>query len=217
MAGDIGVSKWKDRGKKCVTVISTMHNAESKCFVLRTNNRGVRESVPCPDSIRDYNLYMGGVDRFDQLLSTYNISWKSRRWWLKLFYYCIDASIVNSYILYKDTVSKCMSGTKPLSHMKYRSQLATEMIGSFSARIKKAPVIQIGRGRKGNAPDGRATVANTIRLTNVGQHLPAKGPTFRRCAHCSTTKKQKRSTTVCVRCNVALCLPCFIPFHTPNS
>ncbi|XP_049954699.1 piggyBac transposable element-derived protein 3-like [Schistocerca serialis cubense] len=50
---DIGISKWKGRGKKCVTVTSTMCNAESKCFVLRTNNKGVRESVPCPESIRD--------------------------------------------------------------------------------------------------------------------------------------------------------------------
>jgi hypothetical protein len=25
-AGDIGVAKWKDRGKKCVCIATTMHN-----------------------------------------------------------------------------------------------------------------------------------------------------------------------------------------------
>jgi len=39
-----------------------------------------------------HNKYMGGVD---QLLECYNIIWKSRRWWIKLFYYFCDATIVN--------------------------------------------------------------------------------------------------------------------------
>jgi len=38
---------------------------------------------------------MGSVDMFDQLLAVYSISWKSRRWWLKIFYYLLDCCIVN--------------------------------------------------------------------------------------------------------------------------
>lgn len=213
MAGDVGVAKWKDRGKKCVCVISSMHNAQDKSTVLRTNKEGKREPVSCPTSVKDYNIYMGGVDRFDQLHSQYNIAWKSRRWWLKIFYYCIDACIVNSYTVYKNTMKNCHPNTKPLSQLKFRSNLASELIGSYCGRKKKGPATHTGKARKRNNPDGRHTIENATRLTNVGDHLPAKGPTFRRCANCSTSKQQKRSTTVCIQCDVALCIECFIPFH----
>lgn len=48
-----------------------------------------------------------GGDKFDQLMAAYNISWKSRRWWLKIFYYMLDCCIVNSFVCYKeDTKNK---------------------------------------------------------------------------------------------------------------
>lgn len=192
------------------------YNAQAKSYVKRTNKEGKRDIVPCPESVKDYNAYMGGVDHFDQLHATYNISWKSRRWWIKIFYYCIDSCIVNSYILYKETLKQCSPNTKPLTQLKYRSLLATELIGSYCGKQKRGPMPQVGRGRKRNHPDGRPSIPNATRLTNVGNHLPEKGPTFRRCAHCSTSKKQKRSRTLCVQCNVALCVECFVPFHKPK-
>ena len=195
MAGNVAVSKWKDRGKKCVCVVSTMHNPLEKDHVLRENKKGEKETVICPVAIRDYNRYMGGVDYFDQLHSAYSISWKSRRWWMRIFYYAVDACIVNSYILYKNTVKDVQSYTQPLPELKFRSILANELIGIFCSRIKKGPVAQTGKGRKRNHPDGRPTVENSTRLINVGDHLPVKGPTYRRCANCSTTKQQKRSNT----------------------
>jgi len=211
-AGDIGVAKWKDRGKKCVCIATTMHNVSEKAQVLRTNKEGKRESVSCPTCIKDYNAYMGGVDHFDQLVSAYNISWKSRKWWIKIFYYCIDAMIVNAYILYKTTYQTVHPRKKCLTHLKFRSLLANELVGSFYARQKKGPTPQKGRGRKRNHPDGRATLPNATRLANVGEHLPLKG-TRRRCAYCSTSKEQRRSNIQCMKCNVALCLECFAPFH----
>lgn len=72
--------------------------------VLRTN--GERDSVPCTESISDYNLFMEGIDKFDQLLATFNISWKSRHWWLKIFYFLVDCCIVNSFICYKEDKRK---------------------------------------------------------------------------------------------------------------
>lgn len=93
-------SKWKDRGTKCVNIISNFHDTS---VVHRKDHFGNKHLIKCPISIVDYNKYMGGVDHFDQFHSFYNISWKSRRWWMKIFYYFLDASIVNSYILYKVT------------------------------------------------------------------------------------------------------------------
>lgn len=59
---------------------------------------------------------------------------------------------------------------------------------SFSSRIKRGPTALTGRARKRKYPDGRQTLQNSTRLTNVGDHLPIKG-TRRRCAHCSTKQK----------------------------
>lgn len=213
-SGEIGISKWKDRGKKSVCVVSSIHNPMENTQVLRTQPDGSRKLVNCPVSIKDYNNYMGGVDHFDQLHSAYNIGWKSRRWWLKIFYYCIDACVVNSYILYKTTLGQINNKAKPLSQLQFRSALATDLVGNYSGRVKHGPTQQVGRGRKRNRPDGRPTIMNATRLVNVGVHLPRKIKSYRRCAYCSTSEQQKRSNVLCIKCDVALCIDCFVPFHT---
>jgi len=208
---DISVVKWRDRGKKSVVVVSSMHNPKKERSVLRTNKRGVREPVNCPESIADYNTFMGGVDKFDQLMSSYSIAQKSRRWWLKLFYYFIDMSIVNSFIMYKDTARK--QRFRHLSHLEFRSQLVNELIGNFCNKKRKGFSPGAGVGRKKHQPGGYATVQNATRLSNVGDHLPQKQAKYRRCAHCSTKAKERRSNMICPTCDVGLCKECFQPFH----
>jgi hypothetical protein len=68
---DISVCKWKDRSKKSVIVASTFHNPATTVNVSRTNKVGQKEEVKCPESISEYNKYMGGVDKFDQYMSYY--------------------------------------------------------------------------------------------------------------------------------------------------
>jgi hypothetical protein len=114
MCGDLSVAKWKDRGKKSVVVISSLHNPEIKEQVLRTNKEGHREAVSCSSSIADYNRFMGGVDGFDQIMSTYRIEWKSRRWWIKLFHFLFDASITNAYTPYKTSLKLKNNHAKPM-------------------------------------------------------------------------------------------------------
>lgn len=102
--GEVSVVKWADRGKKCVSVISNMNNPSTTEKVMRSNGKGDREEVPCPQAIAEYNKFMGGVDRFDQhIMSNYNVSQKSRRWWVKLFYFFFN--------LPSSTASHCMFKT----------------------------------------------------------------------------------------------------------
>lgn len=44
---------------------------------------------------------MGGVDRADQLASTYCFLRKALKWWWKLFLMGLEIRVINSYILYK--------------------------------------------------------------------------------------------------------------------
>lgn len=208
---DISVVKWKDRGTKPVSVISNMHNPCKTEIVLRTNNIGVRENATCPTAIADYNRYMGRVDLFDQHMSPYSISRKSRKWWVKLFYYFIDSAIVNSFILHEQ-YSKKNKG-KGMSHLQFRSSLVNGLIDSYTSRKRRGPPPAAGFHRKRNDPNRKGTVQNTIRLSNVGDHLPTIIEKYRRCAFCSTKAKEKRSNMLCETCGVALCKLCFAPFH----
>ena len=192
VCNEISIVKWKDRGTKSVTVCSNMHNAADTGQVLRTNKTGERETVACPKSVVDYNKYMGGVDRFDQRLESYCVSWKSRRWWMKLLYYFIDSSIVNAYIIYKETLKKYNPRKKPMSHLKFRSLLADQFIGNFTARKKPGPL--------------------PLRNAFENAHFPVK-TTKRRCQQCSKRGVQKRSNYMCNECQIALCVECFGLYH----
>lgn len=206
---NITVSKWKDRGKKCVVIAGTMTKITDRTTVKRMTKEGSRVDIACPQSIANYNKNMGGVDLFDQLHSNYSIAWKSRRWWLKLLFYFIDASIVNAYILYKIHVQP---NRTPKTHLIFRSILANQLIGDFSTRQARGAWLVIGKNKLKKLEGRTVTVENTQRLSNVGEHLPTK-TTSRRCALCSTDKKPKRSNVACLKCEVALCIPCFAPFH----
>lgn len=216
-SGEISVFKWMDRGKKPVVTVSTIHKGETTSIVKRKNNLGVREDVQCPLRIAEYNKYMGGVDHFDQLKECYNIAWKSRRWWVKLFYHFCDATIVNAYIMYTTSVKLNSNKIRPLNQLLFRSTLANELIGEFCSRKTVAPNKNIpSTKRKPNKTgDGRIILpGNNSRLQNVGNHLPIVGK-YNRCRLCSTKKNVKRSKITCKECKVALCLECFLPFHSP--
>jgi hypothetical protein len=188
---NISVSKWRDRGKKSVCVASNMHNPAKKGFVKRTNTHGNKVNISCPNAIVDYNKYMGGVDKFDQHMASYNIAWKSRRWWMKIWFYLIDAAIVNSYVIYKDTWRKAHpGGTKPMAHLVFRSKLADELIGD-------------------------SKISYPVQEDENGEHRLIKSTkkNLRRCRYCSTASKPKRSVYECISCNVALCVECFVPYH----
>jgi hypothetical protein len=204
---EVSISKWKNRGKKSVAVVSTMHNPCETTRNTRTQKDGSRPLVTCPIAEKDYNKYMGGVDHLDQLHAAYSTGWKSRSWWMRIFYYCVEACIVNSYIVYKTTFSERHPRRKPLSHLKFRSLLAAQLIGSFTSRLKTGPASQTGRARKRNCPNGHQTLQNAVRLTNLAQEDAAL-------IIVPVRNSRDHKIIQCKKCNVALCLECFQPFHT---
>lgn len=136
---------------------------------------------------------------------------------MKLFYYFCDSTIVNSYIMYTTTVKLNSNRDKPLSHLMFRSLLANELIGQFSSRKTVGPnkSTPSTKRKPKDIGDGRVILpGNNSRLQNVGCHMPIAG-NYNRCRLCSTKKDVKRSKIHCNECKVALCLECFLPFHSP--
>ena len=59
-----------------------------------------------PPLLPSYNMFMGGVDRTDQLRKTYGFDRKSSSFWLRLFFQLFDYAINNAHILYKHSCKR---------------------------------------------------------------------------------------------------------------
>lgn len=57
---------------------------------------------------------MRGVDLIDQMRRDYTVQFHSRKWWHKLFFFTVDSSLQNAWVLYRDDrvrrKEKCIGG-----------------------------------------------------------------------------------------------------------
>ena len=56
-----------------------------------------KKQLDIPVAINDYNHYMGSVDIANQYRSSYKIHLRAMRTWFLLFFFFLDAAIVNVY------------------------------------------------------------------------------------------------------------------------
>ena len=83
--------RWKDN--KVVTLLSTDLGVEPVSSVSRYRSDTKRkEDVCCPAVIKSYNVNMGGIDKSDMLVHLYHTPMNSKRWYMRMFAYAIDAS-----------------------------------------------------------------------------------------------------------------------------
>lgn len=158
--------KWLDR--KPVCFLSSVHSPRNVSTVLRRQRNGTRIEVGCPEVVKVYNQTMGGVDKFDQLRECYAIGRRSVKWWHRIFYYLTDLAIVYSYVMWKlknANPSKC-------HQLDFRINLARQLIAGFSSRKN--------RGRPPNFI--KQKLPDSVRLANVGTHMPEKHDNYRRFA-----------------------------------
>ena len=69
------VQRWSKSGRKMIAVIR-------------------------PNIVKVYNSVMGGVDLFDMFQSLYRLGHKSRRWYVRIFYWMLASSIINAWLQY---------------------------------------------------------------------------------------------------------------------
>ncbi|CAG4958809.1 unnamed protein product [Colias eurytheme] len=204
---------WQDT--KLVTLLTTaFHPKINKTFCDRTQKDGSKKAIQCPLTILQYTERMGGVDRFDQLRSTYEVGRRSKRWWLRIFYFCVDLAITNSFLLY----SKNKRVHNPLTQLHFRLCLARGLINNYSSRkrsLESQPQYSMKRPKLSTNRQKIVGVTDEIRLANVGKHRHEQLDSWRRCRVCSTKTRNKRSKIQCSTCKVPLCVvPCFDIFHS---
>jgi hypothetical protein len=197
-SGNLVATIWQD--KQPVRLLSTCCNPEGPDSVKRRRRNQDSIALSCPPAVKLYTKYMGGVDRSDRMVRTYSVSRRSKKWWFRLFYYLLDTSIANSFILYHNSPNH-----DKLTELEYVKKLSLALIGRFSKEDKVQPHPQ-RRRTKGVIPP---------RLT-AGNHWPLNVKKRQNCQHCARPgSKGPRSRYICKACNVHLCIDgCFELYHT---
>ena len=92
-------------------MLSTIHKGSDSVWCRRRckDPRTGRFSIKVlkqPKAIQDYNRNMKGVDQSDQLIRSYSVLRKVKKYWKVLFFHLIDVSIVNAFVLWKEYRSR---------------------------------------------------------------------------------------------------------------
>lgn len=195
---------WKD--KRDVCLLSTNHNPETQ-LISRSIRKNVAETIPKPIAICDYTAKMGGVDRNDHYCTSYGFAKKSLKWWRKLYFWILEVSIVNSFILYN--IDRQQNNLRPVLHSTYRKELIKGLVGEVRNLSRKR-----GRRHSAEGDDG-------VRLNGMYHSLQVQeGKKTKDCAVCSNRKVpggRKETTFYCATCP---CKPglhpntCFDKYHT---
>ncbi|CAC5420394.1 unnamed protein product [Mytilus coruscus] len=153
--------------------------------------------VASPSVVQNYNVKMNGVDKADQTRTEYPTYRMCKRWWTYIFYFLLDLSIANSFILMKESPNhnlKTNTGkNKVRSLLSFRMNLAKQLTGNFRGSRKRK------------------------RLSNIDpqevEHWPCENDKRGRCKQCFSNKVRKDVKIKCSGCDVFLCLSCFREFH----
>ncbi|KAM3922132.1 piggyBac transposable element-derived protein 4-like [Leptodactylus fuscus] len=191
--GDLLALKYAD--KVSIILLSTIHDEST------TKVRSTGQGAPAlkPVCFRDYNKYMGGADKSDQILAFYQATRKSIAWYKKVAIHLMQIAVLNAYVVYKTA-----DPGGPLSYLKFQTELITQLV-------------TIGY-------DVEPVLADDTVLRLTGRHFMSKIPSTptrshpqKRCRVCSSHGIRKDSRFYCPDCpsKPGLCIDqCYKKYHT---
>jgi len=123
----MGEVSWQDK-KKLVILLSTAELPwEPNTNVLHRipNLRGQLIVLLSPMH-RQYVVYMRGVDVTDQLRGNYSSQLRCHKWWVKLFSFVVDQSLVNGYVTWVKDMEEL--GLKVMPHLAFKIAVGKHLI-----------------------------------------------------------------------------------------
>lgn len=187
---DMCVVRWNDNS--IVTVASNchgtvpIHKVDRIGFVAKKKTKII---VDCPNIVKQYNCFMGGVDRFDQNIGSLRVNLKGKKWWYPLFLFGIDAACQNAWQLYKAT------SRDSITYCDFRRAVVQHYIFTFGNPSKKKHAVTSVPKKKKNVGGG------TSEHTRVACSQ-------RRCRQC-----HKKTKFMCEKCGVGLHIHCWYDHH----
>lgn len=211
----VSVVKWFD--SKAVHLASTFCSVDPKDHCNRWSaSEKKRIEVERPHIVKEYNKHMGGVDLCDMMLELYRTDIRSKKWYMRIVYYCLDVAVTNAWQLYRrHLVQNNEARRLPLKD--FRSSIASALTLAGKTTTKK-------RGRPSSlnneisslpGPKKSKTVLPVadVRYDNLG-HWGVYVKKRMRCRYCPSGY----SRVQCSKCKIGLCMNernnCFMAFHT---
>lgn len=150
-SGNLMLLAWKD---KRVVITVTSWDISGTQAINRRVRGGNLQVVNKPNVVVNYNKFMGGVDRADSYSASYCFLRNSLKWWRKLFFWGLEMSSINAYLLYK--ISQRGQNKKQMTHLKLVRELVDEMRKNF---------------RQGSKTSGRPSSVDTEERLNGKLHV----------------------------------------------
>ena len=218
-------NEWQPKERRCPRVQTTAINRIARApFTTTDPETSIRETtwrqnLPIPKLINDYNQYMNGVDIADQYRRNLKSQQTSRRNWHPLFYWLLDVTLVNIYLLFKWwAATEPDPPIRPLSHKAFRLAIVDSLLESSRPRTSLAIYVE-----------------KDDLIAHARRQLPSHWHTEihrgrRACYYCRLMREKaildgkippsaasvRRSRVHCAQCEVPLCKPphtCWADFH----
>ena len=168
--------------KHTITMLSTRHNAGTTT-ISRIVRGGQQEDIEKSVVIYDYTAHMGAVDRSDHYCTSYSFMQKTLKWWRKMFFWLVEVSIVNSFVLYKK-----VNHTTTLQHLTYRQKLVEQLVGDIRNNRSEQ------RGRPSSLDCEERLNKQSYFITKAARGLNKD------CMVCSTPQSRKTTLFSCETC-----------------
>ena len=194
--------------RKHVNLLSTGHN----CKLVSTGKRHYQTILSKTRIVHEYNKYMGGVDRNDQLLKYSAFNKRSAKWWKKLLFRSLNVGMVNAYC-YKEWLSQ--HSTRRINQTDFITQCIHQTVNSVDnfGSAKRRSDIVIKRLTERHFIQ-KIVVAG--RKSRISRGCQVCGVAPRQLDEASIKRKRygKETSYECPQCCVSLCIePCFSLYH----
>ena len=177
-------------------------------------------NLPIPMAIDDYNHFIGGVDIANQLRAGFSIQRRGVKPWRPLFYWLLDSTIINAFILSEHERKAKLKGkidNVRSAHRSFREKLVSDLLKDPKATIKQMYITKL-----------TTTLPRIRHTTPIGIHrqIRTKQAACLYCRWCRHSKKSDnhriitpsnqvpRTQISCSHCRVPLCRECFWKFHS---
>ena len=175
--------------------------------------------VSVPNIISEYNKNITGVDQHSQQ-SYYRMSFRSKKYYIRLIFHLIDMTIVNSWkLLQRKEAKRKVDYSKRISLNEFKKKLSQSLMFSNKDIPKKRwfpseESVQEQYEKKKKLSNATKPLPEKATRTDGTEHWPSFHKTRGTCKYpgCSAKKYM-----YCMKCQVHLCCDreknCFLAFH----
>lgn len=221
------VQYWKD--KRVVSTVSTKNSPQM--VPSNKTDRTTGEIVVKPETVLEYNKYMSGVDKCDQMIKYFPWIRGSMKWTVKFVFYLFQIAMYNSYCLYKvdktqpeyrsfimdiirDIHAKhSKRALHPSTPPRPGSSLSTT--SSNQSREHHVQPIQNPKTTPRSDPALRLSGRITDHKLAILPPTPKKPHPTRICRVCIRSGKRSETRYICLQCNIPLHQgPCYTKYHS---